>query len=84
MGRGERSKKKRRFRSLSPIGRSGTPGGRGTPDAGGIIGYGGGGSLNDYERGTWRCAHCKVWGTAVWNVREGPHGPRVSLVFARS
>ena len=81
MGRGERSKKKRRFRSLSPIGRSGTPGGRGTPDAGGIVGYGGGGSLNDYERGTWRCAHCKVWGTAVWNVREGPHGPRVSFSF---
>ncbi|KAL6915259.1 hypothetical protein FSST1_006754 [Fusarium sambucinum] len=38
MGRGERSKKKRRFRSLSPLGRGGTPGGRGTPDVGG---YGG-------------------------------------------
>jgi chromatin structure-remodeling complex subunit SFH1 len=37
MGRGERSKKKRRFRSLSPLGRD-------TPD---IAGYGGGGGLND-------------------------------------
>ncbi|KAF4624833.1 hypothetical protein G7Y89_g13336 [Cudoniella acicularis] len=75
MGRGERSKKKRRFRSLSPVGRSGTPGGRGTPE-GGIAGYGGGGSLTDYERNTWRCSHCKIWGTAIWAVRDGPHGPR--------
>ncbi|RDL41919.1 Glucocorticoid receptor-like (DNA-binding) [Venustampulla echinocandica] len=75
MGRGERSKKKRRFRSLSPVGRSGTPGGRGTPD-GGVAGYGGGGSLNEYERNSWRCSHCKVWGTAVWAVRDGPHGAR--------
>jgi chromatin structure-remodeling complex subunit SFH1 len=78
MGRGERSKKKRRFRSLSPLARSGTPGGRGTPDVGGATGYGGGGSLNDFERNTWRCSHCKVWGTAVWAVRDGPQGPRVS------
>jgi chromatin structure-remodeling complex subunit SFH1 len=78
MGRGERSKKKRRFRSLSPLGRAGTPGGRGTPDAGSALaGYGGGGGLNDYERNTWRCSHCKVWGSAVWAVRDGPHGPRV-------
>lgn len=76
MGRGERSKKKRRFRSLSPIGRSGTPGGRGTPDNGGIAGYGGGGSLNDYERSTWRCSHCLMWGTSIWAVRDGPRGPR--------
>jgi chromatin structure-remodeling complex subunit SFH1 len=49
MGRGERSKKKRRFRSLSPLGRSGTPGGRGTPDTGAGAGYGGGGgSLSDW------------------------------------
>lgn len=81
MGRGERSKKKRRFRSLSPLGRSGTPGGRGTPDVGG---YGGGGvgggvgSLADAERLNWRCAHCRVWGTSVWAVRDGPAGPRVS------
>lgn len=80
MGRGERSKKKRRFRSLSPVGRSNTPG-RGTPDAGsGMMGYGGGGGLNDYERTTWRCSHCKVWGTAVWTVRDGPYGSRVSLL----
>ena len=43
MGRGERSKKKRRFRSLSPVGRA-------TPDVGNA-GYGGGGagSLNDWH-----------------------------------
>ncbi|KAI0965621.1 hypothetical protein F4678DRAFT_327663 [Xylaria arbuscula] len=74
MGRGERSKKKRRFRSLSPLGRSGTPGGRGTPD----VGYGGGGvgSLTDQERFNWRCSHCRIWGTSVWAVRDGPYGPR--------
>lgn len=75
MGRGERSKKKRRFRSLSPTGRSATPGGRGTPDVGGG-GYGGGGSLTDAERYQWRCTHCKVGGTSVWAVRDGPYGPR--------
>ncbi|KAF2202696.1 SNF5-domain-containing protein [Delitschia confertaspora ATCC 74209] len=68
MGRGERSKKKRRFRSLSPVGRE-------TPDVGG--GYGGvGGGLQDYERQNWRCAHCGIWGSAVWGVRDGPKGPR--------
>jgi chromatin structure-remodeling complex subunit SFH1 len=72
MGRGERSKKKRRFRSLSPLARAGTP------DVGGT-GYGGGGTLTDQERTTWRCTHCKVWGTSVWAVRDGPQGPRVSL-----
>jgi chromatin structure-remodeling complex subunit SFH1 len=75
MGRGERSKKKRRFRSLSPLGRGGTPGGRGTPDVGG---YGGGGALTDQERYQWRCMHCRIWGTSVWAVRDGPAGPRVS------
>ncbi|KAI0529820.1 hypothetical protein GGR58DRAFT_525856 [Xylaria digitata] len=74
MGRGERSKKKRRFRSLSPLGRSGTPGGRGTPDVG--YGGGGGGSLTDQERFNWRCTHCRIWGTGVWAVRDGPYGPR--------
>lgn len=76
MGRGERSKKKRRFRSLTPE-RSGTPG-RGTP-LGGMQGYGGaaGGGLTDYERSTWRCHHCKVWGSSVWAVRDGPDGPKV-------
>jgi chromatin structure-remodeling complex subunit SFH1 len=78
MGRGERSKKKRRFRSLSPLGRSGTPGGRGTPDTGALAGYGGeGGTLTDYERASWRCRWCMVHGTSVWAVRDGPHGPRV-------
>ncbi|TPX17747.1 uncharacterized protein E0L32_002848 [Thyridium curvatum] len=73
MGRGERSKKKRRFRSLSPLGRSGTPGGRGTPDVGGAVGgYGGGGTLTDAERINWRCLHCRVWGTTVWAVRDAP------------
>ncbi|KAF2463372.1 SNF5-domain-containing protein [Lindgomyces ingoldianus] len=68
MGRGERSKKKRRFRSLSPVGRE-------TPETG--SGYGGqGGGLQDYERSTWRCQHCLVWGQAVWAVRDGPKGPR--------
>lgn len=75
MGRGERSKKKRRFRSLSPLARGGTPGGRGTPDVGG---YGGGGALTDQERSAWRCLHCRIWGTCVWAVRDGPAGPRVS------
>jgi chromatin structure-remodeling complex subunit SFH1 len=69
MGRGERSKKKKRFKSLSPLGRSGTPAGEG---------YGGGGTLAEAERMSWRCAHCRVWGTSVWAVRDGPYGPRVS------
>ncbi|KAK1780222.1 hypothetical protein QBC45DRAFT_349408 [Copromyces sp. CBS 386.78] len=75
MGRGERSKKKRRFRSLSPTS------GRHTPDVGGGGGgtgggYGGGGSLADNERNSWRCSCCRVWGTSVWAVRDGPYGPR--------
>lgn len=78
MGRGERSKKKRRFRSLSPIARMGTPGARGTPDVV-VGGYGGGGALTDQERHTWRCAHCKIWGSSVWAVRDGPAGPRVCI-----
>ncbi|TKA69530.1 hypothetical protein B0A49_07064 [Cryomyces minteri] len=68
LGRGERSKKKRRFRSLSPAGRD-------TPDA--TQGFGGAsGGLQDHERQFWRCSHCCVWGSAVWAVRDGPHGPR--------
>ncbi|OXV10634.1 hypothetical protein Egran_01603 [Elaphomyces granulatus] len=76
LGRGERNKRKRRFRSLSPLARGGTPG-RGTPDTGFGAGYGGGGgTLNDWERQTWRCTHCMVWGSAVWAVRDGPAGSR--------
>ncbi|KAF2667789.1 SNF5-domain-containing protein [Microthyrium microscopicum] len=66
MGRGERSKKKRRFRSLSPSGRD-------TPDN---AGYGGGTGLQEDERRTWRCFHCFIPGSAVWAVRDGPNGPR--------
>ncbi|KAI9673542.1 MAG: Chromatin structure remodeling complex protein sfh1 [Trizodia sp. TS-e1964] len=79
LGRGERTKKKRRFRSISPTGRGGTPGVRGTPDAGASAapaGYGGGGGLADWERQSWRCAHCQVWGSGVWAVRDGPDKPR--------
>ncbi|EEQ28453.1 Chromatin structure remodeling complex protein sfh1 [Microsporum canis] len=77
MGRGERSKRKRRLRSPSPTGRSGTPGGRGTPDTSATAGYGGGGgTLAEWERQTWRCSNCLVWGSAVWAVRDGPTGPR--------
>ena len=79
MGRGERSKKKRRFRSLSPVGRVGTPGGRGTPDAGGYGGAGATSQLNEAERQIWRCSHCMVHGSAVWGVKDGPIGPRVSV-----
>ncbi|KAI9050931.1 hypothetical protein LZ554_005042 [Drepanopeziza brunnea f. sp. 'monogermtubi'] len=71
MGRGERNKKKRRFRSLSPM----RSGGRGTPDAG-AQSYGGGGSLPDFERQSWRCRHCQIWGTSVWGIRDGPLGPK--------
>ena len=81
MGRGERSKKKRRFRSLSPVGRVGTPGGRGTPDAGGYGGAGGTTQLNEAERQIWRCSHCMVHGSSVWGIKDGPIGPRVSLPF---
>ncbi|KAJ5655591.1 hypothetical protein N7507_007541 [Penicillium longicatenatum] len=77
LGRGERNKRKRRFRSLSPLGRGGTPGGRGTPDTGSGAGYGGGGgTLSEWERQSWRCSNCMVWGAAVWAVRDGPDGPR--------
>ncbi|THC96757.1 hypothetical protein EYZ11_003766 [Aspergillus tanneri] len=78
LGRGERSKRKKRFRSLSPGARGGTPGGRGTPDTGSGAGYGGGGgTLPDWERQNWRCSNCMVWGTAVWAMRDGPAGTKV-------
>lgn len=74
MGRGERSKKKRRFRSLSPIGRD-------TPE---VAGFGGTTQqLTEGERGYWHCDHCRIWGTAVWGVRDGPRGPRVSSWLIR-
>ncbi|KAL1895127.1 Chromatin structure remodeling complex protein sfh1 [Ceratocystis pirilliformis] len=63
MGRGERTKKKRRFRSLSPSG-------RGTPDGGYAL------AMTDAERATWRCSHCRVWGSSVWAVRDGPAGAK--------
>ncbi|KJX93489.1 hypothetical protein TI39_contig4307g00002 [Zymoseptoria brevis] len=67
MGRGERAKKKRRFRSLSPAGRD-------TPE---VAGFGGTSSqLTEGERQYWSCSHCNVWGTAIWGVRDGPAGPR--------
>jgi chromatin structure-remodeling complex subunit SFH1 len=74
-GRGERSKKRRRARSLSPLGTSGTPGGRGTPEVGGRESS----TLTDQERSNWRCSHCRAWGNSVWGIRDGPRGPRVSL-----
>lgn len=73
MGRGERSKKKRRFRSLSPLGRD-------TPGAQDVAGYGGGAALSDAERQSWRCRWCWVWGSAVWAVRDGPMGSKVRLL----
>ena len=81
MGRGERSKKKRRFRSLSPVAKAlGTPG-EGVNGVG--TGWGGAGNqLTDFERPNWRCKWCLVWGNAVWAVRDGPMGPRVSLKLA--
>ncbi|WPG99357.1 Hypothetical protein R9X50_00217100 [Acrodontium crateriforme] len=67
MGRGERAKKKRRFRSLSPVGRE-------TPEA---LGFGGtSGQLTEGERQYWHCSHCRVWGSAIWGVRDGPAGAR--------
>lgn len=76
MGRGERSKKKRRFRSLSPLAKALPTPAEGANGAG--PGWGGAeNKLQEYERQNWRCAWCLVWGTAVWAVRDGPSGPRV-------
>lgn len=78
MGRGERSKKKRRFRSLSPVAKAQTP--EGSSSAG--AGWGGENNrLQEYERQNWRCRHCLIWGNAVWAVRDGPLGPRVSCLI---
>ena len=77
MGRGERSKKKRRFRSLSPVAKA-----LGTPGENLPAGWGAGGSgvLSEHERQMFRCRWCQVWGSAVWAVRDGPgpDGSRVS------
>lgn len=73
MGRGERNRKKRRLRSPSPSAKEGTPA---EPDSG----WGGDSKTfaQETDRISWRCTHCLVWGTAVWAVRNGPKGPRVS------
>lgn len=73
MGRGERNRKKRKLRSPSP---SNKP----TPEP---TDAGWGGDVKPFvqemDRLNWRCSHCLVWGSAVWAVRSGPKGPRVSL-----
>jgi len=73
MGRGERNRKKRKLRSPSP---SNKP----TPEP---TDAGWGGDIKPFvqemDRLNWRCTHCLVWGSAVWAVRSGPKGPRVSL-----
>lgn len=72
LGRGERTKKKKRYRSLSPLGRD-------SPDTGGAgvaTGPAGTVQLSEVERNQWRCRHCNVWGPAVWGVKEGPAGPK--------
>lgn len=72
MGRGERNRKKRKLRSPSP---SNKP----TPEP---TDAGWGGEVKPFvqemDRLNWRCTHCLVWGSAVWAVRSGPKGPRVS------
>lgn len=74
MGRGERNRKKRKLRSPSPSAKEGTP-------AELDSGWGGDNKtfIQESDRLNWRCSHCMVWGTAVWAVRNGPKGPRVSL-----
>lgn len=79
MGRGERNRKKRKLRSPSPSAKTSTP--AEPTDAG----WGGeANKLQEHERYQWRCSHCLVWGTAVWAVRNGPKGPRVSCATAAS
>jgi len=84
LGRGERKKRKRN-RSVSPG--TGTPRNFSGKDAsaaisgtGGLNGTGVGPQnatqLNDYEKQTWKCMHCKVPGTGTWSVRDGPDGAR--------
>lgn len=80
MGRGERNRKKRRFRSISPASKAQTPEGGSSAGAG----WGGEGNrLQESERLNWRCKHCLIPGNAVWAVRDGPLGPRVSFSVIR-
>jgi len=76
MGRGERNRKKRRFRSPSPVAKASTP--AETASAAGAAWGGEANKLQEYERQNWRCKHCLMWGSAAWAVRDGPAGPRVS------
>lgn len=76
LGRGERSKKKRRFRSLSPLAKAGTPD---LANSAGAAWGGEGSKLTEDEKRTWRCKHCGMPASAVWAVRDGPQGLRVSL-----
>ena len=78
MGRGERSKKKRRFRSLSPLAKAGTPD---VSNSAGAAWGGEGSKLTEDEKRSWRCRHCYMPASGVWAVRDGPQGPRVSLHF---
>ena len=74
LGRGERSKKKKRYRSLSPLGGDSPDPGQNAPGSG--AGPGGTVPLGENERNPWRCSHCSIWGPAVWGVKEGPAGPK--------
>ncbi|ETN40599.1 uncharacterized protein HMPREF1541_04876 [Cyphellophora europaea CBS 101466] len=72
-GRGERAKKKRRFRSLSPLAKAGTPD---VSNSAGAAWGGENSKLTEDEKRTWRCRHCWIPAGAVWAVRDGPLGPR--------
>ncbi|RMZ78596.1 hypothetical protein DV738_g3735, partial [Chaetothyriales sp. CBS 135597] len=77
MGRGERTKKKRRFRSLSPANKAQTPE---TYSSAGAAWGGEGSKLTDAGMRGWRCKHCFVLASAVWAVRDGPYGPRAQTI----
>jgi len=68
MGRGERAKRKRRFKSPSPVNVK--------DNSNDHTAFGEIAKLNESERQVWRCTHCKIWGSAVWGVRSGPLGPK--------
>jgi chromatin structure-remodeling complex subunit SFH1 len=74
-GRGERAKKKRRFRSLSPLAKAGTPD---VSNSAGAAWGGENSKLTEDEKRSWHCRHCYIPAGAVWAVRDGPLGPRVS------